>query len=109
MTETITFKAAQDVYRACESVIDKVQDGLPGPFGFAPDWTLGRVKVSWMLQDDLEGSRAVMNAYPGTWTLARSGSGREPVWDYEDERLDITLWAHPDTIQMTVQIPEGES
>lgn len=105
---TVNPEIVRDVRGIINDILDKVEhDDLPMPYDFTPDCILGSVSVDWMLQEDLTGSRAVMNAFPGTWSQSRSSRASEPIWDYvdDDRFLKITLWSHPDTIQMSVQIP----
>lgn len=82
-------------------LLDKVEDeGLPVPF----DINLNRgerLDINWMLQEDLEGSRAVLRAYDG-WAFHSVSKPDEPclVHFYGPEQNEVTLWAHPGSLIM---------
>lgn len=97
---------ASQVRRNIDDLFDKIESrDLPLPYSIDPDDRTGGIFVSWMLQEDQEGSRAVISAYPGYWKQHRASSAREPVFEFEQGDLKITLWAHPDAVTVKLVLP----
>jgi len=99
-----------DIRAAIDKLFDRIESqNLPLPYSIDPDKDLGTIEVNWMLQDDLEGSRAVFLAYPiDGWAYARSSSMREPVLEWVSgpgrESIKVHLWPHPEALEARVQV-----
>lgn len=97
-----------DIRKAINSLLDRVEShDLPLPYSIDPDADLGTIEVAWMLHEDIDGSRKVVNAFPGgEWKQARSFKITGPILEScYDGRNNITLWAHPDAFTFSIKVP----
>lgn len=90
---------ARDRVNDLLSTVDSHSLPLPRSVGFEEDG----IECDWMLQEDLEASRAVLDAFPGEWIVHPVSKPTEPVLEWKRPGLEVTLWAHPDSVHLRAE------
>lgn len=94
----------EDALIVVDSMLKKVfHEDLPLPYSI--NFQQAEIEFQWMLEDDLDGSRAVFNAFKqyGWETHAVSRVADGPVLVCKFGNKEVTLWSHKDAVRTTLE------
>lgn len=94
-----------NIRRSLNDLLDRIeQDDLPVPNTVHLDGATGQIEVSWMEQDNLDGSRAILRSYGDVFRVHAASRPSEPLLTFHDGHgNEISLWPHPDSMEITVK------